>query len=264
MGYHKKIKIINKRKNTINPKPEKSYYGFKGETVTEMLQEKTDTDDYLGTNYTVEKTPIYYNEFITEDKKYRVVIDKRLRIDSKNMSIYFFTVYDNNFNMYKDYDPINNRNYRGEIIGLDFREHYINDLNSGEFLNFINIMSRIVSNISMGEYMLLPRPKSLGPNYCTNVVDHHLLYLRKISNINYNINTNDIESFIQPVYTLKNYAPMNYYLLDVNYFKTNRRLSKDAITYKDRNFIWTETIEFTPYDFHYKLLPMLQEAYMTR
>ena len=201
--------------------------------------------DYIGRNYSVDEKIIYQNNFVTEDKQLRVEVCKRFLKGSDKIVMYLVTFYDNNFNLYKiECQEIlkQNPHYKGIIYSFDFVQN-IEDKNRDEILEFIN-RGRIVNQKSKGNMQLLTR-RIYNNDFINTLIDFKL--------INQNPNFQYLNA---PFY------PINFIQMHISKFNSAKRLNiKTPTQYKYRKFNQELDFYFTEYEFYWKFLNMLAQAY---
>lgn len=224
----------------MNSKFSKRNYIDKANYYLEII---ANCPDYIGRNYSVDEKIIYQNNFITEDKQLRVEVCKRFLKGSENIVMYLVTFYDNNFNPYKiECQEIlkQNPHYKGIIYSFDFVQN-IHDRYRNEILELMNRM-QIVNQNAKNNYMLIPR-RIKNKKYINTIINFD-----KVSNFYQHPNA--------PFY------PINLVKMHVAKSNSVKSLNKEFQNqYKYRNFEQELDFYFTEYEFYWKFLNMLAQAY---
>lgn len=224
----------------MNSKFSKRNYIDKANYYLEII---ANCPDYIGRNYSVEEKIIYKNEFVTENKQIRVEVCKRFLKGSENIVMYLITFYDNNFNPYKiECQEIlkQNPHYKGIIYSFDFVQN-IHDKYRNEILELMNRMQIVNQNVK-NNYMLIPR--RIGNKKYINTI----------------INFDKVSNFYQ--HPNAPFYPINLVKMHVAKSNSVKSLNKEFQNqYKYRNFEQELDFYFTEYEFYWKFLNMLAQAY---
>ena len=170
---------------------------------------------------------------------------KRFLKGSNKIAMYLVTFYDNNFNPYKiECQEILKQNpqYIGIIYSFDFIQN-LEDKNKDEMLEFIN-RGRIANQKIKNNMQLITR--RIYNNDFINT-----LFEFKLANQNPNFQ-----------YSNAPFYPINFVQIHISKFNSTKRLNNQTpVQYKYRKFNQELNFYFTEYEFYYKFLQILANAY---